>query len=715
MNTENTAAASGGVPDDLARDVGWFSELLDNVVAVVGDLVPWWAWALVITGVTLALILRAQAGRTVLARFATGYPLDGVPRTNARMWSSATKVLDDFADTRPSQWHHKPYAVRALVRWGVVVWLAALVGGWTASAWVVFGGAVVAPLVWALVRFRRQVGQGARWVAEHVPRPRPAAVGAAGDALALEAAPGTELAPVGPGGALAVPGGAASGGADEDEADEAMRPRDLEAEILFPLWDGVRKALDLSERAKPKKYITLPADIDADGAEVAIHLPRAWQGHPEEKRLLDHAVQTRLPGEFKPSYSFTGARHTATYKRVPRPPKKVTFDEVRDLVMGAPAHAPVFGIGPERKTIDFDLKDDSPHIALSMGSGAGKSVLGRSLLVPMLFHGAEAHIMDIKRTSHRWARGMRNVRTYKEVHEIHDALVWLGEVADDRHRAEDDNPDVEFHRIVIVVEEMNMLADALEDFWEECKANNKDLPKKSPAFKGLAKISYGGRSARVHLICVAQKLDARLFGSRSGGAVRENFATRVLGRYTDRNWKQLTDVKPMPKSSRIVGRVQVVIAGVAYETQVIFYPEDTAREVALSGTVTDATVPPSDAVVVETPTSDVSHGDVSQDEAWDMPTTRPGALEGGRVVEFRRPLSSSPWTAEEVHEEITLVTFKEAHEKGLFDPSSYDAARKTYARDHKAGKAPGPVQENPKKWDADALADWWADRQSKTG
>ena len=686
-------------------DVNWFLQVAANIV----DMVPTWVWPLVITVMTLGLILRSQAGRTLIKRFAVGHPLDGTPRTNARMFASATRVLEEFADTRPGPWHYRPYAVRALVRWAVLVWLCALVAGFTVSAWTVFAGAVAAPLLWALVRWRAQVGTGARWMATHVPRRRARALGAARGAPALTRAPGTDLAvPTTSDGAVELP---TPGDEDEDEGAPAPHPRDLDAEILWPMWDGVRRALELSERARAHRYITLPKDIDADGAEVIIHLPRAWQGHPEEKRLLDHAVQTRLPGEFKPAYALSGARHTATYKRVPRPPKRVEYQEVQDLIMAAPAAAPVFGIGPERKPIDFDLKDDSPHIALSMGSGAGKSVLGRAILVPMLFHGAEAHIMDIKRTSHRWARGMRNVHTYKEVEDIHDALVWLGEVADERHREEDDNPDVEFHRIVIVVEEMNMLADALEDFWEESKANDKSLPKKSPAFKGLAKISYGGRSARVHLVAVAQKLDARLFGSRSGGAVRENFATRVLGRYTDRNWKQLTDVKPMPKSSRIVGRVQVVIAGIAYETQVIFYPSEVAQQVALSGTVTEATVPPTEAVVVPTPTSDVSQPDVSQTAPWDMPTTRPGAVQDTTVVQMRRPLDPAPWD----QEKTTLVTFKQAHEKGLFGTVSYDAARKTYARDHRAGKAPGPIQESPKKWDADALADWWDDRQNKTG
>ena len=429
--------------------------------------------------------------------------------------------------------------------------------------------------------------------------------------LALEAAPGDQMTEGqdGPGDAVAVregasqtPQGAASATAtaapagDEDDEDQdpeqssVRTPRDMEREILRPLWDGVRVALEVSEHDnhKPKKYIQLPPSVDVDDAPVTIKLPREWQGHADQKAKLDHAVKTRLPGEWSASYKLHGSQHTATYKKVPRPPKKVDVRDVMHLIKKGDPMAPVFALGPRGTAVTADLVADSPHIAVSMGSGAGKSTTVRAILAPMLHHGAEVHILDIKRTSHRWAKGMPNVRIYKEPEDIHDALVYLGERAKARHKEEDENPDVQFDPMVVVAEEMNILADELEDFWEECKKQDKDLPKNSPAFKGLSQISYGGRSASSYLIVIAQKLDARLFGSRGGGAVRENFALRLLARFTPQAWKQLADIKPMAKLPKILGRTAVVVQGEWTEVQVIYWPTEIAREYALSGTVTPA-------------------------------------------------------------------------------------------------------------------------------
>src|SRR5690606_21076897 len=325
-------------------------------------------------------------------------------------------------------------------------------------------------------------------------------------------------------------------------------------------------------------------------------------------------------------YELSGSEHTATFRRIPHPPKRVKVSEVWDVIEKAKENAPVFAIGPRWRPITADLVADSPHIAISMGSGAGKSTTARAILAPMLHHGAEVHILDFKRTSHRWAKGLPNVRIYKEIPDIHDALVWLGETAQERHRIEDDNPGIEFHRIVVVGEELNSLADELEDYWEECKKNDKNLPKNSPAFKGLSHISYGGRSACVHLIAIAQKLDARLFGRRSGGVVRENFALRLLARFTKNALKQLPDISPMAKLKKYLGRIAVVVQGEWVEAQVIHWPEETARDYALSGIVTPASqVAVTATVVAEEPPPT---GDESQPEPGDGHTPAPAPPAG---------------------------------------------------------------------------------------
>lgn len=86
-----------------------------------------------------------------------------------------------------------------------------------------------------------------------------------------------------------------------------------------------------------------------------------------------------------------------------------------------------------------------------------------------------------------------------------------------------------------------------------------------------------------NILGVAQMFTARTVG---GPEARENAGTRVLGGYTQNNWRMLVpEIWPMPKKSRVKGRVQVCIAGTAHETQVAFLTPAEARELATSGTV----------------------------------------------------------------------------------------------------------------------------------
>ncbi|MEU3026082.1 hypothetical protein ABZ644_25685, partial [Nocardiopsis alba] len=469
---------------------------------------------------------------------------------------------------------------------------------------------------------------------------------------------------------------------------------------------------------------------DEDDAKVVVRLPREWQGTAMEKAELDHAVMTRLPGGWNVAYKLRGAKHTATYSRIPRPPKKVTAEEVFGLIQNSKPTAPVFAVGPRMKPITADLVADSPHFAISMGSGAGKSYTVRALIVPMLHAGAEVHIMDIKRTSHRWVKGLKNVRVYKEVEDIHDALVSLGEEAARRHKYEDENEGAEFHPIVVVVEEANSLADELDDYWEQLREFDKTLPKNSPAFKGMGHISFGGRSASVHLIVVAQKLDARLFGKRSAGAVRENLALRLMARFTRNAWKQLADISPMAKLAKYLGRIAVVSYGEWEEAQVIYWSDEMAREYATSGVVTPASQPAVTAeIVAEEPplTGDASQDTTSQEWVRDTDPrpTGPQDDEGqdGTVVPFRRPLDEAPWDTEngaetapeEAKEEPRVLdTFKGIYDRGLLPGATYESARQAYSRESKKGMAPAPIQEKPKKlWDVDEVAEWWVDRQAE--
>jgi hypothetical protein len=111
---------------------------------------------------------------------------------------------------------------------------------------------------------------------------------------------------------------------------------------------------------------------------------------------------------------------------------------VHDAVRTASSTAPVLGLGVGGAVVDCDLVDDSPHIAVSAGSDDGKSTPVKTLVAQNLHHDGVAVILDFKRSSHRWAFGLPNVLDCRDLPDIHDALVAVGQEAERRNVGPDD-------------------------------------------------------------------------------------------------------------------------------------------------------------------------------------------------------------------------------------------------------------------------------------
>ncbi|GAA0271456.1 hypothetical protein GCM10010302_06300 [Streptomyces polychromogenes] len=179
---------------------------------------------------------------------------------------------------------------------------------------------------------------------------------------------------------------------------------------------------------------------------------------------------------------------------------------------------------------------------------------------------------------------MRNVTYCRDIADIHEALIALGEEGRRRiHAAEklgdDADPSSVGPRLVILLEEINATMKQLTRYWDSIK--EKGEPKVSPAIDALAEILFMGRAVRLNVLLVAQSATARALG---GPEMRENLATRILARYTQNAWRMLVpEVHPAPKSTRHIGRAQVVLGGVAHGTQVMFMTDGEARAWAMAG------------------------------------------------------------------------------------------------------------------------------------
>lgn len=509
-------------------------------------------------------LVFALVFRRALWRFLTGLEMTGRPRTNHTAFHRGDKVL--HVSGRAGRWGRLSYAERSLIRLLTAGLIGLAVYGWftdrTLTGRIAVAVAVAVILAVAAIEYRKI----RRW---HHRR-----------------------------------------------------------KYVLPLHAALAPVLGVDLSTRPESWLSVPLGFNSgDGKPVTVKLPRGFTG--ESRKAVESIVRSKLGiSEFNAEFRLIGAP-TAEFRKAPRPPSKVMLDDVRELVDQAPAGSPLVGLGTRGVPVSVDLDAESPHVLVSAGSGGGKSVLLRFLLAQGLHNGGIGLILDVKRVSQAWARGLPNVHYCRSIETIHEALLWAKAEVDRRYDLIDDGADTSGNvdhvdvgpRLFILAEEMNATINRLQAYWKEIK--EKSDPATSPAVQALGDVLFMGRAGKVHVLAVAQMMTARTLG---GPEARENFATRILARYTVNNWKMLCpEVWPAPKSSRHAGRAQVVIAGQARETQVAFTTPDEARQLSVSGQVAEFPAYGSPVVSTQTQTqqtgSPVDHGPESP--------TRPSEAEAG--------------------------------------------------------------------------------------
>lgn len=240
-------------------------------------------------------------------------------------------------------------------------------------------------------------------------------------------------------------------------------------------------------------------------------------------------------GKVDHRWNLTGRSSHVMFLPAAQLPDRVPFSDpdVRRLMERAKPSAPIIGLGKDGVPIAPDLDSDSPHLLLSAGTGGGKSSTIRAVAAHMLWHGAEIDIVDVKRHSHPWARGLPGVRYARDIEEINRLLVDLGTEADRRNQEADRlqlGETAGFTRRVLVCEELNGTMDRLSDWWAGRRGT-------CPGVQALRSLLFMGRAVQIHVLAVAQQATARSLG---GGEARENFAVRILAApYSHRTWNML--------------------------------------------------------------------------------------------------------------------------------------------------------------------------------
>ena len=352
---------------------------------------------------------------------------------------------------------------------------------------------------------------------------------------------------------------------------------------VAPVHRALGPVVALPPGERPSDWI----QVERDRSAATITLPSHFTGHQRAKDAIESTVTAKLALEApRAEWSTAGPRPVVRFRADPAPPRSVVLGDLQDAIETARDTELVLGMGRGRKPVLVSLDEDSPHIALSQGSGSGKSTTGRLIGAQALSRGAVLMVWDYKRISQAWARGLPNVCYCRTVEEIHAGALWLLAEIERRNQVADAGADIEgvVHadvgpRIIVLAEELNATMNRLRAYWRQVRQSGD--PDRSPAVEAIEDALFMGRQVRVNIVAVGQKMSVRASAS---GEARENMGIRILGRYTSSAWKMLVDLPFVPSDSH-PGRVQVVTGNVARETQVGRLTGFQARQLAMSGTV----------------------------------------------------------------------------------------------------------------------------------
>lgn len=261
-------------------------------------------------------------------------------------------------------------------------------------------------------------------------------------------------------------------------------------------------------------------------------------------------------------------------------PSVLPMSEATDYVAETPADSLFLGVNGDGDPVRVDLSTDSPHILVSASTGAGKSAVARSVAVQRLSRGDLVVFLDVKRHSHRWAKGLAPLVHYApDVPSAGDALVNLGREVHRRNMIVDewDGPLEDAPvgpPILVVFEEMNATTSRLRTLDRARKGEGYG------AMEAWSDVLLMGRAVKVRAIAFAQLATYRASG---GSELVECFGTRVLINYSRKAWTYLAADcgRPVP-APEAVGRGVVCRGTKAVETQLLWVPEESAADAVTS-------------------------------------------------------------------------------------------------------------------------------------
>ncbi len=463
-------------------------------------------------------------------------------------------------------------------------------------------------------------------------------------------------------------------------------------EYVRPAWDVVCEHFEYPANWDARAYMHLTPALAADPLGVRVHAPKWFRDPKKRAAFVRDFKETLGIGSAVAHWGFEKQYSFVQFTEPARMPESAPFSDprVRQLVEDSPEHKPMLGLG-RRKAVRIDLNSEAPHVLVSMSTGGGKSKLFQALIAHFMSHGAWIVVLDVKRHSQKWLRGLAGVDYWRDMEQIHSALIRIAAEGDRRNRIADDwegAGEPPFTRIVIGMEELNETIVNLQLWWDDVRETGD--PKKSPAVRALSRILFMGRAVRINVLACGQLATAHALG---GPAIRECFAARILGRCSKKAWAMLADmVENPPKVFRLeAGRFHLVVGPNCDQVQGVLYTDDEAKGFALSGVRPDR-----DDVFGKVPVSRRPATPVGEALAGDTPARRPN-------------LAAVPDPVEDDVDVARAVTMAAAARERVV-PMTAAAIRQAKKRDPEFPAPDVVTADDEKRWYPETLMRWYANR-----
>lgn len=349
--------------------------------------------------------------------------------------------------------------------------------------------------------------------------------------------------------------------------------------LVAPLALALREVMPDWDQAQRLKAVKIPLDRSF----VKINLPPGWHGQDGHKEMLRALVLARLGGQWEGEWNLKRYPfHVQFLPQKPKPtyelPDAVDFfsPEIQDAIAKCAPGQIVLGLDDHHRPFIKEMTGETAMWALSVGSGGGKSSFLQMVITQLVAQRATVIGVDVKMASIACFSNVEGIHLYTDPGNIGDmraAIRWAAREVEARNYLKKQEPDKEFDRLTLILEEGNEFGDASKEWWTENK--EKGDPAADPIWGDIASVMRMGRHVNVTIIGVFQDLREAAVGNRG---LRNMFRLILMGNFNANQWKMIVNTSPVPESIDKAGRMLIVEGNRRVWIQVPYAHPDAFRD-----------------------------------------------------------------------------------------------------------------------------------------